>query len=71
MSSRLLHVPVRSAALRVLAVGRGEVPLWWEATLYRGDRCEFHNAIRAAEGAKPASLVICGPGKTRGEKGIG
>ncbi|MGD0537350.1 MAG: GntR family transcriptional regulator [Verrucomicrobiota bacterium] len=59
--ARRLRVPAGTAALRVRAVGHAESPLWFEDTLYRGDRYEFHNAIGAAKRPRPASLVICGP----------
>lgn len=59
--ARRLRVRAGTAALRVRAVGHPESPLWFEDTLYRGDRYEFHNAIGAAKRSRPASLVICGP----------
>jgi len=59
--ARWLRVPVGTAALRVSAVGHAEAPLWFEETLYRADRYEFHNALGGVKRPRPASLVICGP----------
>ncbi len=50
-----LQAPVSSPALEVIAVGllEGEVPLWWERTLYRADLYEFHSRLGPVQSAKP------------------
>lgn len=67
--ARQLKVPTGAAALRVLAIGHAEAPLWVEDTLYRGDRYEFHNALGPSRCPRPANLVIAGqlhqPAKTK------
>jgi GntR family transcriptional regulator len=43
--AKLLEVRRGSAAFLVSAVGySGESPTWWEKTVYRGDKYEFHRA---------------------------
>jgi len=50
-----LKVPAGSPALEVVAVGflQGEVPLWWERTLYRADKYEFHSRLGPVQSASP------------------
>lgn len=50
-----LGVPVGSPALEVVAVGslEGEVPLWWERTLYRADQYEFRSRLGPVQSASP------------------
>lgn len=59
--ARLLRVNAGSPALRVHAVGYAGAPLWLEDTLYRADCYEFHNALGASRGQRPAGLVISAP----------
>lgn len=51
-----LKAPARSASLQVISVGylAGDVPLWWERTLYRGDQYEFHSRLGPIQSATPA-----------------
>ncbi|MCS6850614.1 MAG: GntR family transcriptional regulator [Gemmataceae bacterium] len=53
--AKLLQVPPGSAALLVESTGfiAGEVPLWWEQTLYRADAYVFRNRLGGLVG-KPA-----------------
>jgi len=50
-----LQVPAGSPALEVVAVGflQGEIPLWWERTLYRADQYEFHSRLGPVQSASP------------------
>ena len=53
-----LGVPAGTAALWIRATGFCQHgPLWFEDTLYRGDRYEFHNAIGSEQRSKPARGV--------------
>ena len=54
--SELLDVPRGSPGLLVEGIGmlRGDVPIWSEETLYRGDRYEFHNRLGPISSASPA-----------------
>ncbi|MBA4066540.1 MAG: hypothetical protein C0501_23115 [Isosphaera sp.] len=51
-----LGVPARSPALEVTAVGflADGRRLWWERTLYRADRYEFHTRLGPISSATPA-----------------
>jgi GntR family transcriptional regulator len=50
-----LKLPAGSPALEVVAVGflQGEIPLWWERTLYRADQYEFHSRLGPVQSAHP------------------
>ncbi len=61
VDARLLQVPAGSPALRVHAVGYAGEPLWFEDTIYRADRYEFHNALGTSKSRQTGSLVICTP----------
>lgn len=52
-----------AAALQVTAVGHLEngAPLWWERTLYRGDRYAFNSTLGPVQTRRPASGVFVGP----------
>jgi GntR family transcriptional regulator len=54
--SLLLGVRFRAAGLLVMATGfvAGEVPLWFERTLYRADAYEFHTRLSAEHFSRPA-----------------
>lgn len=63
--ARHLRVPVRSPGLEVNAVGHAAIeymvdqqPLWWERTVYRGDRYEFHSRLGPIQSATPARGVL-------------
>jgi GntR family transcriptional regulator len=59
--ARHLRVAARSPALEVIATGRLDdfSPLWWERTLYRGDRYEFHSRLGPIQTATPARGMFC------------
>jgi GntR family transcriptional regulator len=61
--AKLLRSTRGAAALQVTAVGalHGGRPLWWERTLYRGDRYAFRNSLGALQAARPASGAYHGP----------
>jgi GntR family transcriptional regulator len=50
-----LKVPAGSPALEVVAVGflEGEIPLWWERTLYRADQYEFRSRLGSVQTIQP------------------
>ncbi|TVQ03712.1 MAG: GntR family transcriptional regulator [Planctomycetaceae bacterium] len=54
--ARHLQVSARSPALEVVSVGQldDNSPLWWERTLYRCDRYEFHSRLGPIQSATPA-----------------
>jgi GntR family transcriptional regulator len=58
--ARLLRVKSGAAGLLVMSVGfvRGDVPLWWERTLYRGDSYEFRNRLGPVQTAHPAAGAL-------------
>lgn len=62
--SRRLETSSRAPALEVTAVGflKDQSPLWWERTLYRGDRYEFHTRLGPIQSGTPAR------GKLRGSE---
>ncbi len=49
-----------TAGLVVHSVGylSGDVPLWWERTLYRGDAYEFRNRLGPIQTARPATGAL-------------
>lgn len=53
-----------TAALLVTAVGllKGDEPLWYEETLYRGDAYEFRNRLGPVRHARPATGRLIGQG---------
>jgi GntR family transcriptional regulator len=55
--ARLLEVREGSAGMLVTSVGYldGDVPLWFERTLYRGDAYEFHNRLGSHQAATHAA----------------
>ncbi len=65
--ARQLQVRTGAAALRVLAVGHADAPVWLEDTLYRADRYEFHDFLGNDTQPRPARLAIAGP-PGRGER---
>jgi GntR family transcriptional regulator len=56
----LLRVRPGTAGLCVTAVAHtvGDVPLWHEVTLYRGDAYEFRNRLGPVRSARPATGVL-------------
>jgi len=58
--ARHLRTAAKAPALEVQAVGLLEdaSPLWWERTLYRGDRYEFHSRLGPIQTATPARGVL-------------
>jgi GntR family transcriptional regulator len=58
--ARLMHVKSGAAGLLVSSVGylSGDVPLWWERTLYRGDSYEFRNRLGPVQSARPAAGAL-------------
>jgi GntR family transcriptional regulator len=58
--AELLDVRGGAAGLLVLSIGylSGDVPLWWERTLYRGDAYEFHNRLGPIRTARPAAGTL-------------
>lgn len=60
--ARLMRVKSGAAGLLVSSVGylSGDVPLWWERTLYRGDSYEFHNQLGPVQTARPATGALIG-----------
>jgi GntR family transcriptional regulator len=58
--ARLLGVRSGVAGLLVISTGylSGDVPLWWEQTLYRGDAYEFHNRLGPIRTARPAAGTL-------------
>jgi GntR family transcriptional regulator len=50
-----LGVSTGVPALEVTAVGflEGEIPLWWERTLYRADLYEFHSRLGPVQSPRP------------------
>lgn len=58
--ARQLKVAARSPALEVISVGflENNAPLWWERTLYRGDRYEFHSRLGQIQSATPARGML-------------
>src|SRR5581483_10712039 len=61
--AKALGVPAGTAALVVRSVGvlRGDRPLWWERTLYRGDAYAFRNRLGPIRSARPAAGELLGP----------
>jgi GntR family transcriptional regulator len=59
---RLLQMDEGAAGLLVSAVGllKGDIPLWYEETLYRGDAYEFRNRLGPVKKARPAAGVLRG-----------
>ena len=55
--ARQLDVPRGTAGLVVRSVGwlRDGKPLWWERTIYRGDRYAFQNRLGPVQTARPAA----------------
>jgi GntR family transcriptional regulator len=51
-----LMIPARSPALEVTGVGyvHGQLPLWWERTMYRSDQYEFHTRLGPIRSSTPA-----------------
>jgi GntR family transcriptional regulator len=58
--AKLLGVQGGAAGLLVISTGylNGDVPLWWEQTLYRGDAYEFHNRLGPIRTARPAAGAL-------------
>lgn len=58
--ARLMQVKSGAAGLLVSSVGylSGDVPLWWERTLYRGDSYEFRNRLGPVQTARPAAGAL-------------
>ncbi len=58
--AKLLDVPDGASGLVVMSVGylSGDVPLWWERTLYRGDAYEFQNRLGPIQTARPAAGAL-------------
>jgi GntR family transcriptional regulator len=58
--AKIMRVDHGSAGLLVLSVGylNGDIPLWWERTLYRGDSYEFHNRLGPIQVARPAAGAL-------------
>lgn len=58
--AKLMRIEPGSAGLLVLSVGylNGDIPLWWERTLYRGDAYEFHNRLGPIQAARPAAGAL-------------
>jgi GntR family transcriptional regulator len=56
----LLQIEEGTACLLVSAVGllKGDIPLWYEHTLYRGDAYEFRNRLGPVTKARPAAGVL-------------
>ncbi len=54
--SERLDVAVHSPVLEVVAIGyvKGDSPLWWERSLYRGDQYEFHSRLGPIAAQIPA-----------------
>jgi GntR family transcriptional regulator len=61
--AKLLDVSQGAAGLLVSSVGyvRGDWPLWWEQTLYRGDAYEFRNRLGPIQTIRPAAGVLLDP----------
>lgn len=60
--ARLLGIATGSAALQVQATGyAGARPVWWEETLYRGDRYEFQNQLGRQPLGQPARVQLRKP----------
>ena len=61
--AKVLGVPAGAAALLVRSIGvlRGDRPLWWERTLYRGDAYAFRNRLGPIRSARPAAGEFLGP----------
>lgn len=59
----LLETAIRTPALEIKATGflTDGKPLWWERTLYRGDRYEFHSRLGPIQSATPARGKLSGP----------
>lgn len=57
-TARHLGLTPRSPAIEVTAVGHldneSQSPLWWERTLYHGERYEFHSRLGPIQTATPA-----------------
>jgi GntR family transcriptional regulator len=58
-----LEASAATAALEVRSLGllRGNRPLWWERTLYRGDAYAFRNRLGPIQTARPAAGEFIGP----------
>lgn len=58
--AKLLDVPAHTPALKVESVGRLQDgrALWWEETLYRGDRYVFQSCLGPIQFATPARGVL-------------
>ena len=65
--ARLLKVSSGSPGLLVTGVGfvRGNIPLWHENTLYRGDRYEFRNRFGPLLSIAVGGLIV---GKSKGKE---
>ncbi|MBL8892398.1 MAG: GntR family transcriptional regulator [Planctomycetaceae bacterium] len=55
-----LRTTSKSPALEVVSIGHldDDTPLWWERTLYRGDRYEFHSRLGPIQSATPARGIV-------------
>nr|ACO70916.1 transcriptional regulator GntR family protein [uncultured Verrucomicrobiota bacterium] len=55
-----LDIPRGTACLCVVATGflKGQVPLWWEETVYRSESYEFRNQLGGVNSARPAQGKI-------------
>jgi GntR family transcriptional regulator len=51
-----LRTTPKSPALEVVSIGylEDDTPLWWERTLYRSDKYEFHSRLGPIQSATPA-----------------
>ena len=58
--AKMLDVPAHSPALKVESVGHLQDgrPMWWEQTLYRGDRYVFESRLGPIQFATPARGVF-------------
>jgi GntR family transcriptional regulator len=56
----LMQVQTGAAGLLVSSVGyiSGDVPLWWERTLYRGEAYEFRNRLGPIQTIRPAAGTL-------------
>ncbi len=56
--AKLLGVPASSPAFQLTGTGVTTRPIWLEQTIYRGDRCEFHNVLGPGVKSSHTGLVI-------------
>lgn len=61
--AKRLGVPAGAAGLVVRSLGwlRGDQPLWWERTIYRGDAYAFRNRLGPLQTGRPASGEFLDP----------